>query len=412
MAIYQILRKNDKVKIMGTKITITFDIFVQRAIKIHGNKYLYYQDTYINTNIKTKIKCNICNNIFWQKPNKHYNENQGCPKCANNILYTYEQVIKKIEEIFSDKFLYDKFLKYERNDAKFILICKKHGEFKTTFSILTAKNSKHGCPKCSNENNNKDKCLTKKEFILKSREIHGNKYDYSSMVYKNTKSKIEIKCNICNNYIKLRAGSHLNGHGCRYCAIEKDANRKRKTTEEFIKEAKQLFGNKYDYSQVIYKSIRNKIKIKCIEHNFIFYQRPNHHLMGNCGCPKCKNNKNEEKIHNFLKHYNINYEIQKIFPECFYKNVLRFDFYLPDYNLCIEYDGEQHYKIVNYWGGEKGLKERQLRDSIKNEFCKNNYIKLLRIPYWDFDNIEDILKNHLFLPIIYTNNYETLYKIF
>ena len=72
-----------------------------------------------------------------------------------------------------------------------------------------------------------------------------------------------------------------------------------------------------------------------------------------------------------------------------------FDFYLPAYNLCIEFDGEQHFKSIKHFGGEKRLSIQKIKDNIKTEYCKNNNIKLLRIPYYDFNNIEKILEKIL-----------------
>lgn len=72
-----------------------------------------------------------------------------------------------------------------------------------------------------------------------------------------------------------------------------------------------------------------------------------------------------------------------------------FDFYLPDYNTCIEYDGELHYKAVDYFGGDDALSNTKCRDEIKTQYCKENNIKLIRIPYWEFDNIEEILNREL-----------------
>jgi hypothetical protein len=68
---------------------------------------------------------------------------------------------------------------------------------------------------------------------------------------------------------------------------------------------------------------------------------------------------------------------------------------LPDYNICIEYDGIQHFESVDYFGGELGFINTQMRDNIKNEYCKNNNIKLIRIPYWDYENIDQILTGHI-----------------
>lgn len=118
-------------------------------------------------------------------------------------------------------------------------------------------------------------------------------------------------------------------------------------------------------------------------------------IKGNC--PSCNLTKGEERVRDFLEKYNINYEVEKTFKGCKYKGSLRFDFYIPSQNACIEYDGEQHFDIVDFEGGssEKELKEKlklnKKRDSIKDKYCKKNGIKLLRIPYYEFDNIENKL---------------------
>lgn len=114
-----------------------------------------------------------------------------------------------------------------------------------------------------------------------------------------------------------------------------------------------------------------------------------------CGCLKSKG---EQLISFLLKENNIIFEQQKTFKDCTNPentNLLFFDFYLPDYNCCIEYDGKQHFKSIDFYGGKEKFKRTQLLDSIKNEYCKNNNIKLIRIPFTDFDkiDIEYLLKN-------------------
>lgn len=108
------------------------------------------------------------------------------------------------------------------------------------------------------------------------------------------------------------------------------------------------------------------------------------------GCGR-KSSKGEFKIKNLLEKMNIEYIQEYSFKNCISdKNyLLRFDFYLPDYNCCIEYDGEQHYKSTKGWGGKEGLKTRQQRDSIKNQYCLDNNIKLIRIPYTEYDEINE-----------------------
>ena len=109
---------------------------------------------------------------------------------------------------------------------------------------------------------------------------------------------------------------------------------------------------------------------------------PNNHLNNN-GCPRCKESKGEKEIREWLINNKIKYKPQHRFPEC--KNILTlpFDFYLPEHNTCIEFNGRQHYEPINKWGGIENLKEIQRRDKIKMEYCQNNNIPLIIIKYND-----------------------------
>lgn len=108
-------------------------------------------------------------------------------------------------------------------------------------------------------------------------------------------------------------------------------------------------------------------------------------------CPVCSESKGEKIIRQYLENNNIAFVQEYRFDDCKHKRSLPFDFYIPKYNLCIEFDGEQHYKAYDYFGGENVFKDTKIRDEIKNKYCKENEINLLRIPYWELDNVEDIL---------------------
>ena len=182
-----------------------------------------------------------------------------------------------------------------------------------------------------------------------------------------------------------RPTSHLHDKkGCNKCRTN--------STEKFVKKANEVHNGRYDYSQALYKHLKNKIKIICPVHG-MFEQIPDNHLQGK-GCPLCHSSKGELAIKNHLDNSNITYTLQKLFDGCKGKiRKLPFDFYLPDHNLCIEFQGIQHYEPVHYWGGEDVFKRNQLNDSIKRQFCISNNIKLLEIPYTK-DPVE-MLKNAL-----------------
>ena len=141
--------------------------------------------------------------------------------------------------------------------------------------------------------------------------------------------------------------------------------------------------------------------MKCLKHNVELTATPQEILYGR-GCPNCSKNisLSENIIQNILEDNNIAYIKQFCFTDCRDKAPLPFDFYLPEYNICIEYDGEQHYRPVNFGGiDDERAKENfiltQQHDEIKNAYCKNNNIDLIRIPYWEKKNIKECLSNSL-----------------
>lgn len=234
------------------------------------------------------------------------------------------------------------------------------------------------------------KKLTNIEFIKKALEIHGDRYDYSMTNYINYRTDVSVKCKLHGEF-NQNAHNHLTGHGCPTCKALLIGNNKRSNVNEFVIGAKKTHGNIYDYSLVNYINNYTRVKIICSIHGE-FEQTPNAHLVG-CGCPICRESKGESEIQKTLDLHRVKYIKQMKFNGCKNIQLLPFDFYLPDYNICIEYDGRQHYEIINEWGGEKTLKGIQIRDEIKTNFCFNHNITLIRISY--LDNIELILNTKL-----------------
>ncbi len=295
--------------------------------------------------------------------------------------------IKKALKKQGDKYDYFDTV-YIKNKKKVIITCrvKGHGNFLQTPDCHLRK---YGCSLCSGT-----KKLTTEEFINRANKVHGiGRYDYSKAKYKNTDTKV---CIICHNHVKpfefwQTPHDHLNKKGCIICS-----KHKKLTLEEFINKSIKIHGNKYDYSKVIYKNNRTKICIICNNHKqpFEFWQTPNSHL-NKIGCPKCKSSKGEIMIRNFLIKNKIEFEEQKRFKDCRDINPLPFDFYLPQYNLCIEFDGKQHFILTKFKSSmsdeqmKENLKICQFHDKLKNEYCKNNNIFLLRLN--NINNVEEKL---------------------
>lgn len=303
---------------------------------------------------------------------------------------TTEEFIRRAKSIYGNKYDYSK-AKYTGSNNKITIICKKHGEFKQR--PVHHLNKYNGCAMCCGSG----KYLGTKIFIKKAKIKHGNLYDYSQSKYKKWNILIKIICPI-HGVFKQLPHNHLKGAGCFKCSIKNKPQCFPKSNSQFISEANKIHNNLYDYSQVNYKGNKIKIKILCKKHG-IFLQTPKSHLKGS-GCPKCNLSKGETKIIKFLNDNNIKYECQKKFLNLINngRNSLRFDFYIPSKNLLIEYDGIQHYKggkIFNHILTKKEFEEIRKRDKIKSKYAKNNNIKLLRIPYFQFKEINKILKKFL-----------------
>lgn len=234
--------------------------------------------------------------------------------------------------------------------------------------------------------------LTTKEFIERAIKIHGNKYDYSYVNYIGSEDKVTIICKKCNNTFKQRPTFHLQEHGCPKCGIKKASEHKRLTIEEFIERAKKVHGDKYDYSKVQYVDHHIKVEIICKTCKKIFKQRPTNHIFSKNGCSHCKKPKGEIKVLELLEKHNIEFITQKTFDGCRYKLPLRFDIYIQNIG-CIEYNGIQHYEPNEYFG-IKEFKDTQLRDKIKIDYCRNNNIPLYIIRYDEDikDRMKEILK--------------------
>ena len=354
----------------------TTEEFIEDAKKIHGDKYDYSLVDYKGNKINVVIICPI-HSEFPQKPTSHL-KGSGCSRCSSierviKKTRTTEKFIKEAKKIHGDRYNYS-LVNYKKNKIEVIIICKEHGEFpQTPMDHLRNVN----CPNCS-----KCKKLTKEEFVEKANIVHNNKYDYSLVDYKGSEKIINI---ICKEHGPFEQSpySHLKGHRCKRCNGYEILN-----TFDFIKKSKEVHNDKYDYSLVNYINSNTIVRIICKKHSE-FPQLPKNHIYNKQGCPICSINKNELLIKKILNEQNIKYEHQKSFKGCRYIKPLRFDFYLPDYNICIEFDGKQHYELHMFFGGEKEFTKRQIRDQIKTDFCLKNNIELNRIKY--NENIEEKL---------------------
>lgn len=349
---------------------MTREEFIEKAVKVHGNKYDYSKvGKTLGVRDRVIIVCPE-HGEFLQLAGNHL-KGSGCKKCAfvkigENKALTQEEFINKAKAIYGNK--YDlSLVEYVNANTKVKIICPEHGEFSVRPSNFL---NRSACRCCGREMQRKKTLLTRDEFIERAVAIHGGKYDYSKMEYTGTKKKI---CIICPEHGEFwqKPYAHLSGQGCPKCA-----NNQKIDKEEFIRRAREIHGDKYDYSKVDYKNNYTKVVITCPEHGD-FEQLPHSHLQGN-GCPKCNEEPLlEREVLELLEKNGILYVRQKKFDGLIYKRKLSFDFYLPEQNTAIECQGIQHFRPVEQFGGTDSFNEQVARDEVKRKFCEENGIKLL-----------------------------------
>lgn len=363
---------------------LTTKEFVEKAQKIHGDKYDYSLVEYVNDKTKVKIVCKE-HGEFEQKPGNHLYK-KGCKKCSIKARSCDTKLfIEKSKKVHGDKYDYS-LIEYVNAAIKVKIICKKHGIFEQT---PNANLNGYGCKKCALETVSKKLSFNKDIFLQKCKITHGEKYDYSLVEYKGSKIKVKIICPV-HGVFEQKPVTHFSGGGCKKCSVESTTKKLTMSYESFVGNAKKIHGDRYDYSLSKYVNSATKVIIICPEHGE-FMQTPDAHIIGKNRCPMCKSSKGEDVIKNFLKENSIKFIPQKRFKDCKCILALPFDFFLPLHNICIEYDGELHFKAVKYFGGEDKLQKTQINDKIKTEYCKKNNIPLIRISYKD--NIIDVLNN-------------------
>lgn len=233
--------------------------------------------------------------------------------------------------------------------------------------------------------------LNKLKFLEKAKQIHEGKYDYSKVQYINANTKVCIICPEHKEFYQT-PHHHLEGHGCKKCANVKTGSSKVMPLETFIQKANLIHSNRYNYNKCTYINARTKVIITCPIHGD-FEQTPDHHLRG-VGCPSCASSNGEKLVKGILDEYNINYIQQyeiSIDTNINPSGKAYIDFYLPDYNILIEYNGEQHYIQREYFGGELGFNKQVNRDNFIKSYAANNGIQLVEIHYKNRTK-QDILK--------------------
>ena len=375
---------------MSAKPKYTYEV-VKEIVENRNYKLLSKPEDIVNVNgfVLTKTKINVwCGNMehqSFQPTLGHFIMGTTCSKCSR-IIWSKEKIIEYVEE---NNYNFIEFIKFDKLNSIIKIWCKNpmHEPYKINFSYFR-KNAR--CKECNYEKA-RERYAYSYKYVKEYIESFGHKL--ISKEYKNSRSELEISCpnKKHKSYKTTLMLFKKSKYKCPECRSEHLGDWKR-LNYNCVKDYIESFG--YKMISTHYRTARDKIIIQC-QNSHEPYKTTYDKFKQGYRCPHCSQPKGEKYIEEILNIHNIQYETQYKFKDCKLYRTLPFDFYLPDYNCCVEFDGRQHYEIIKYFGGLDRFIDTKIRDTIKTEYCKNNNIKLIRIPYWEMKDIENILINKL-----------------
>lgn len=369
---------------ISNKLRKPINIYIEELKQINPNVTL--EDTYINTITPVLHKCHI-HNIFWKVSPNSVLRGQGCKQCgvekfSISNTKTDADYIDELKINNPTIISLESYIGCATPILHKCLICNYEWRACPKDTLRG-----HGCLRCAgNIKKTNDQYLKELDMVNSNIVPEEN--------YINAKTPILHRCLIDNYTWKATPSDILHGKGCIYCGRRKSSQSRLCSDLEYQQKIQVINPN--IISKEKYINSKTPILHKCLLDGYEWKAKPVNIISG-CGCLHCHETKGERKIRIWLESNELTYIFQYKNPECKDIRILPFDFYLPELNVIIEYDGKQHFESVDYFGGIDGLLVTQKHDQIKNEFCDKNGIKLLRIPYYKFDKIEEELNNFLFI---------------
>ena len=316
----------------------------------------------------------------------------GCWECCGMkkpALNNYETFKEDVLALYGDKYVFH-WEDYKCKTSQILVECKLHGEHKSSvYSIL------HGsaCIYCNGR-------LYPKDWIKNAKAVHGDKYIYDESKPPRIKSdRIRYKCPI-HGWQETRYDCHVDLKcGCPVCAGYPNKLSAEQRKANWVKRCKKKYNDRFDYSQFVYVNNDTKGLVTCKEHHYSYMIDPWMHLRGAGGCPFCTGSEGEVHIRTWLENHHINFVPQYSIPNenlfCKRKHLM-VDFYLPDYRMFIEMNGEQHYKNIAYFHQDSWtFEDQQIRDESLRQYSKRHNVRLLVIKYDEIKKIPKILSDAL-----------------
>lgn len=263
----------------------------------HGDSYNYDKVIYVDNLTYVEIYCNKHKKYFNQTPKEH-KKGSGCYDCGRerqieSAKKGKDRFIEELIEIYGDVFDLSK-LDYVNTETYVELGCKNHGVFKKKPKDLLVG---QGCKKCKLE---KSKYNNKELFIQESTKLFGDITDYSKVDKISAMTKVNLRCTIHNHEFTISVSNRLGGQKCPKCAEENYSLIRKKTTEQFIKEAKEVYGDLHDYTDTVYTGCRRELEVRCKKHNTIFKVFPSSYMDG-FTCFRCRQEKGYKSKHHHTK---------------------------------------------------------------------------------------------------------------
>ena len=339
---------------------------------------------YYAANIKTTHHC-LIHDVYWEAVPYSVLGGVGCAECLKDRIglanrKTQEQYVNEVKQINPNIIVLGQ---YKGMDIPLLHRCLLHNVEWTPYPASILRGC--GCAQCASEKLHDKLCKTHEQYVNELANINPNIIVIET--YIDAVTPRLHRCSIDGYEWYARPANILFGNGCPKCSRHIT-----RTHEEYVAEVALINSN----IEVVgtYINATTHILHRCKIDGNEWYARPDDILHGR-GCPQCKESKGERQVRQWLDMHCIAYETQYKFVDCRDNKPLPFDFYLFDHNCCVEYDGKQHFEPVDYFGGQQGFDYTQKHDAIKNQYCIENNIKLLRIPY--YANVEEELNNFLFI---------------
>ena len=330
---------------------------------------------YYNSRTPIEFVCDKHGN-YYQNWNSHKRGSTGCKLCrydktSKSNRLSWESLVNSCKSKGYDIPLNKN--EYKNQNSLMTFNCPKHGKYKQ--SLCSHMQGKTGCKKCEfnkRHSNNLEWNMKKMYDYCKE---HNLDLPKEGQKYKNNSTKYTYICPKHGEYSQSWE-KHRNGQiSCKQCSINNTLLNLNNLNNQCNTQKLDIAINTFNNSGRFYGIFICKV------HNIKYRQRIDMHLRGQ-GCPVCKESHGEKYIRNYLDEHNIKYEPQKRFKDLKDKKLLSYDFYLPKYNILIEYQGIQHYESISFNNKDKtDLEKQQLHDKLKREYAKNNGYKLLELHY-------------------------------